>query len=127
LHPLTTPTTVKDIEAEVEVEGNALRNGVTSVTAEAVLAEIANLHEENFGIMTPILSEKFKDFVKNYRGPIDWIKEAFAEAVSNNVRKWAYVEAILDRWQQEGREKHGRRAGPGRGATAHKQDPHAAA
>ncbi|GAH39858.1 unnamed protein product, partial [marine sediment metagenome] len=42
LHPLTTPTTVKDIEAEVEVEGNALRNGVTSVTAEAVLAEIAN-------------------------------------------------------------------------------------
>jgi len=127
LHPLTTPTTIKDIEAEVEVECNALRNGVTSVTAKAILAKIATLHEENFGIITPILSEKFKDFVENYRGPIEWIKEAFAEAVSNNVRKWVYVEKILDRWQQEGREKHGRGVSPGRGAPAHKQDPHAAA
>ncbi|GAJ12933.1 unnamed protein product, partial [marine sediment metagenome] len=53
LHPLTT-TTVKDIEAEVEVEGKSVtlplqRNG-KSVTAEAALAEIATLHEENFGI-----------------------------------------------------------------------------
>ena len=115
--------TVIDKEVEVEVESNA----VTSVTPEAVLAEIATLHEENFGIITPLLSEKFKDFVENYRGPIDWIKEAFAEAVSNNVRKWVYVEKILDRWQQEGREKHGRGVSPGRGAPAHKQDPHAAA
>jgi len=116
-----------DIEAEVEVEGNALQQPLHSVTPEAILAKIATLHEENFGIITPILSEKFKDFVENYRGPIDWIKEAFAEAVTNNVRRWVYVEKILDRWQQEGREKHGRRAGPGRGAPAHKQDPHAAA
>ena len=129
LPPLTTPTTIKEGEAEVEVEGNALqqpllavtRNG-KSVTAEAVLAEIAKLHEENFAIITPILSEKFKDFVKNYRGPVEWIKDAFAEAVTHNVRKWAYVEAILDRWQQEGREKHGRGISPGRGAPTHRRD-----
>jgi len=102
---IPTPPTVKEREAEVEVEGNA----VTSVTAEAILAEIANLHEENFGIITPILAEKFKDFVENYRGPIDWIKEAFAEALTNNVRKWAYVEKILDTWQSEGRKTHGER------------------
>ncbi|MBA7677643.1 hypothetical protein ES703_85903 [subsurface metagenome] len=125
LHPLTTPTTVKerDIDTVVDVEGNA----VTSVTPEAILSEIANLHEENFGIITPLLAEKFKDFAENYRGPIEWIKEAFAEAVTNNVRKWAYVEKILDTWQSEGRKTHGRRASPGRGAPAHKQDPHAAA
>ncbi|MBA7703454.1 hypothetical protein ES703_112240 [subsurface metagenome] len=130
LHPLTTPTTVKEgeVEAEVECNGKKLvtRNG-KSVTPEAVLSEIAKSHLENFGIITPILSEKFKDFVENYRGPVEWIKDAFAEAVTHNVRKWAYVEAILDRWQQEGREKHGRGISPGRGAPAHKQDPHAAA
>jgi len=95
----------KDIEAEVEVESNT----VTPVTPEAILAEIVKKYEENFGIISPILSEKFKDFAENYRGPIEWIHDAFEEAVTNNVRKWAYVEAILDRWQQEGREKHGER------------------
>lgn len=100
-----TPTTVTEGEAEVEVEGNA----VTSVTPKAVLAEIANLHEENFGIITPILSEKFKDFAENYRGPLEWIKEAFAEALTQNVRKWVYVEKILDTWQSEGRKTHGER------------------
>ena len=130
LHPLTTPTTIKEGEAEAEVECNGKKpvtcNG-KSVTFEPAIAEITKLHEENFGIITPILSEKFKYFVENYRGPVEWIKEAFAEAVTHNVRKWAYVEAILDRWQQEGREKHGRGVSPGRGAPAHKQDPHAAA
>ncbi|HUV51491.1 MAG TPA: DnaD domain protein [Dehalococcoidia bacterium] len=109
-----TPTTVKDIyiDTEVDVEVTSLhsvtRNG-KPVTPEAVLAEIAKLHEENFGILTPLLAEKFKDFAENYHGPIDWIKEAFAEAVTNNVRKWAYVEKILDTWQQEGRKTHGAR------------------
>ena len=123
LHPLTTPTTVKEGEAEVEVECN----GKKPVTPEAILAEIVKKYEENIGIITPILSEKFKDFAENYRGPVEWIHDAFEEAVTNNVRKWAYVEAILDRWQQEGREKHGRGISPGRGPAAHKQDPHAAA
>jgi len=97
LPPLTTPTT-KDREGEVEVESN----GKQLVTAEAILAEISQLYERNFAIITPILAEKFKDFVENYRGPVEWIKEAFAEAVTNNVRKWAYVEAILYSWQEKG-------------------------
>lgn len=114
LHPLTTPTTVKDkdIDTETEIEVTSLhsvtRNAKT-VTPEAVLAEIANLHEENFGIITPILAEKFKDFAENYRGPIEWIKESFAEALTQNVRRWAYVEKILDTWQSEGRKTHGER------------------
>lgn len=117
-------------EAEAEVESNAeklVTCNRETVSAEASLAEIAKLYEENFGILTPVLSEKFKDFVENYRGPFEWLKEAFAEAVTHNVRKWAYVEAILDRWQQEGRQTHDGRKKPERGAPAHKQDPHAAA
>jgi len=73
-----------------------------SVTAKATLAEIAKLHEEYFGIITPLLAEKFKDFVENYRGPVEWIKEAFAEAVKYKNRRWQYVQAILYRWQEKG-------------------------
>ncbi len=111
LHPLTTPT-VKEGEAEVEVEGNGSVTQKNSLhvtekslhleKSEAVLAEIAKCHEENFGIISPILSEKFKDFVENYRGPVEWIKEAFAEAVKYKNRRWQYVEAILQSWQEKG-------------------------
>lgn len=111
--PLTTPTTVKEEEGEAEEKSVTLplhSNGET-VTAEAFLAEIVKYHEQNFGIITPLLAEKFKDFAENYRGPVEWIHDAFEEACSKNVRKWAYVEAILERWQTEGRgEKYARRA-----------------
>ena len=97
-----------------------------SVTAEAALAEISKLHEEIFGIITPILSEKFKDFVENYRGPVEWIKEAFAEAVEYGNRRWQYVEAILYSWQEKGgphadREERG--AGERARAPADRRDP----
>ncbi|GAJ11716.1 unnamed protein product, partial [marine sediment metagenome] len=107
LLPPNPPTTTKegDIEVEVEVEGN----GKKLVTAEAVLAEICKLYEKNFGILTPILSEKFKDFAENYRGQLGWIHDAFEEACSQNVRKWSYVEKILETCQAEGRKPHGKR------------------
>ncbi|MBA7606559.1 hypothetical protein ES703_13709 [subsurface metagenome] len=110
LLPLTTPTTIKDTDIDTEAEVEC--NGKKLVTPEAILAEISNFHEQNFGIITPILAEKFKDFVENYRGPVGWIKDAFAEAVTNNVRKWAYVEAILERWQTEGFKAPKKRAPP---------------
>lgn len=112
--PLTIPSTTKeeDIEAEAEVKSNGkklvTRNGKT-VTVEAVLAEISNLYEKNFGILTPILGEKFKDFAENYRGPLDWIHDAFEEACSQNIRKWSYVEKILETCQAEGRKPHGKK------------------
>ena len=118
LPPLTTPINNKDIDidTEVEVESNGsvtqeipLHVTENPLHLESMLAEIAKLHEQNIGQITPLLSEKIKDFVENYRGPIKWIKEAFAEAVSHNVRKWAYVETILNNWQSEGRKPHGER------------------
>lgn len=77
----------------------------------AVVAEIAKLHEQNFGVITPLLGEKMKIFAEDYRGPIEWIKDAFSEAVSQNVRKWSYVGKILDTWQSEGRKPRGERKG----------------
>lgn len=132
------PTKERESNKEKEIEGDKEAeeecNGVTpvtgnrkTVTTEAILAEISQLHEKNFGIITPLLAEKFKDFVDNYHGPLEWIKEAFAEAVTHNARKWVYVETILDRWQREGRKQHGRGVSSGWGAPAHKQNPHAAA
>jgi len=102
--PLEPPIT-KDIDTEAEAEVTSLHSVTchgNSVTFEPAIAEISKLHEQYFGIITPVLSEEFKDFVKNYRGPVEWIKEAFAEAVKYKNRRWQYVEAILYSWQEKG-------------------------
>ncbi len=36
--------------------------------------------------------------------PAAWIEEAIQLAVENNKRSWKYVEAILKRWQAEGKD-----------------------
>ena len=34
--------------------------------------------------------------------PWAWIRDAFTIAVENNVRKWKYIRAILDNWNEAG-------------------------
>jgi len=109
-------------EAEAEAEGNG-KNSVTvtemPLHSSLPLAKIAILHEQFFGIITPVLAEKFKDFVEKYRGPVEWIDLAFAEAVKLKNRRWPYVEAILNSWQEKGgphadrRERGDEGQGPG--------------
>jgi DNA replication protein DnaD len=37
--------------------------------------------------------------------PAHWIEDAVRIAVENNARRWSYVEAILKRWQEGGRDE----------------------
>lgn len=62
---------------------------------------IFNLYEQNIGPLTPMIAESLRDAEKTYSE--DWIEEAIRIAVENNVRKWRYVEAILDDWMTSGR------------------------
>ncbi len=120
--PLPPPKTPPPVYTEGEGESHATK-GVTrhgkSVTLEPALAEIVKLHEKNFSIITPFLVEKFKLFVENYHGPVEWIALAFAEAMKYKNRRWEYVEAILYSWQEKGgphadrREPGGERGRPG--------------
>ncbi|MCI0533795.1 MAG: DnaD domain protein [Verrucomicrobiales bacterium] len=63
---------------------------------------IFRLYEEHIGPLTPMLAEGLQEAEDTY--PPEWIEEAMRAAVENNVRKWSYVEAILKRWQSEGRD-----------------------
>jgi len=62
---------------------------------------IYRLYEEHIGPLTPLIAERLQEAEAVY--PQDWIEEAFRIAVAQNVRRWRYVEAILERWQKEGR------------------------
>ena len=64
---------------------------------------IYQLYEENIGPLTPMIAETLQDAEDTYPG--QWIEEAVRIAVENNARSWSYVEAILKRWQEGGRDE----------------------
>ena len=66
-------------------------------------SNIFHLYEENIGLLTPMISESISDAQDTY--PLQWIEDAMRIAVENNKRSWRYIEAILKRWQQEGRDE----------------------
>ena len=63
---------------------------------------IFNLYEQNIGPLTPLIADSLRDAEQEY--PPDWIEEAFRIAVENNVRKWRYIEAILEDWKRHGKD-----------------------
>lgn len=60
------------------------------------------LYEQNIGILTPMIAEELRDAEKHY--PVEWITDAFREAVALNKRSWRYVLRILERWRVEGKD-----------------------
>jgi DnaD/phage-associated family protein len=63
---------------------------------------IFQLYEANIGPLTPMIADALRDAEKTYQA--DWIADAFRIAVESNKRNWHYIEAILHRWQEGGRD-----------------------
>lgn len=61
------------------------------------------LFEQNITLMTPLIAEQLRDLEKSY--PPAWIEEAFEIAVSRNKRSLRYIQAILKRWETEGKDE----------------------
>ncbi|MGD2252847.1 MAG: DnaD domain protein [Anaerolineales bacterium] len=69
---------------------------------------IFNLYEQNIGPLTPMIAESLREAERSF--PADWIEQAIRIAVENNVRKWRYVQAILDDWRARGKDEREDRA-----------------
>ncbi|MEZ4711523.1 MAG: DnaD domain protein [Caldilineaceae bacterium] len=92
----------------------------------AVLPQNARLHverpnifvmyEQNVGFMSPMIADQLRDMEKSYSPA--WIEEAFEIAVSQNARKLSYIQAVLKRWETDGRDPVGRTSGAGRDSGA---------
>jgi DNA replication protein len=76
------------------------------VRAQIQKSNIFKLYEDHIGAITPIMAEYLQDAETQY--PDDQIREAFEIAVSKNVRNWRYIEAILKRWQENGKDGESR-------------------
>lgn len=88
----------------------AIRKGAWRFTGEAqeplaIYADRPNifqLYESNIGVLTPMIAEALRDAETTY--PSAWVEDAIRIAVERNKRNWRYVEAILRRWQEGGRD-----------------------
>ncbi len=63
---------------------------------------IFKLYEENIGALTPLIADMLREAEKEY--PDVWFKEAFEIAVAKNARHWRFVEAVLKRWKDKGKD-----------------------
>jgi DnaD/phage-associated family protein len=62
---------------------------------------IYRLYEQNIGPLTPLIADVLREAEAEY--PEAWLDDAFRIAVENNKRSWRYIQAILQRWQEKGR------------------------
>jgi len=90
------------LAAESFAKGN-WRESARIMSEPRMKSNIFKLYEENIGALTPLLSDMLREAEKNYPG--EWFEEAFEIAVSRNVRNWKYVEAILTRWKEKGKDE----------------------
>jgi DNA replication protein len=63
---------------------------------------IFQLYEANIGPLTPMIADALRDAEQTYQA--NWVEDAFRIAVERNKRNWHYIEAILHRWQEGGRD-----------------------
>jgi DnaD/phage-associated family protein len=62
---------------------------------------IFTLYEENIGPLTSGIADRLKAAENDYQ--YQWIVDAINIAIDNNVRRWSYINTILESWKQEGR------------------------
>ncbi|MYB41376.1 MAG: DnaD domain protein [Chloroflexi bacterium] len=60
----------------------------------------ARVYEQEIGALTPEITDALDAAAE--RWPADWIVRALRLAARHNVRRWAYAESILRRWEAEG-------------------------
>jgi DnaD/phage-associated family protein len=68
-----------------------------------VRPNIYTLYEQNIGPLTPLIADSLRDMEDTYTA--EWIEEAFRIAIEMNKRNLKYINAILNRWQEEGRDE----------------------
>lgn len=86
-----------------QVQAGEYKQGINGRPIE-ILPERPNIYkvyESHIGPLAPLISDALKDAEKTY--PNEWIVDAIDRAVKINKRNWRYIEAILKRWQSEGR------------------------
>jgi DNA replication protein len=103
LYLLNSPKGRAAYQAIVRGEWHYTGDARLPVAVKPEAPNIFRLYEEHIGLLTPMIADALRDAERTF--PAQWIEDAIRIAVENNVRNWRYVDAILNRWQEEGRDE----------------------
>jgi DnaD/phage-associated family protein len=103
--------------ARIASGAEAAAGGGVVVTPEpaALPSRPAQVYEQEIGLLTPAVTAALAEAEAKY--PPAWIVDAIRLAVLNNARSWRYAEAILRRWETEGRDDESAGGSAGRPAN----------
>ncbi len=103
LYFLNTPKGRAAIEGIVRGDWTPTGSEEQPVELKIERPNIFVLYEQNIGALTPMIADRLREAEETY--PATWIEDALRIAVENNVRKWRYIEAILEDWDKRGRDE----------------------
>ncbi|MSP13627.1 MAG: DnaD domain protein [Chloroflexi bacterium] len=86
---------------EITLDGQTFLPPLPAATPPVEVPNIFALYEQNIGSLQPVIAEVLREATELYAA--EWIVEAFKIAAAQNVRNWAYINAILERWRIEGK------------------------
>lgn len=90
------------IKAIQEGEWRTVISSTPAAEAYTEHPNIFQLYEANIGPLTPMIADALRDAEQTF--PENWVEDAFRIAVERNKRNWHYIDAILHRWQEGGRD-----------------------
>ncbi|MFH2040136.1 MAG: DnaD domain protein [Chloroflexota bacterium] len=90
-----------DIDSDSGSDDDAETDTLEDEVQEQVAANAFAVYEANIGALTPILADAIRADIDDFSEA--WVCDAILEAVKSNARSLKYVEAILKRWQKDGR------------------------
>jgi len=74
---------------------------IKDTTTGTSFSDVAKAYEDVCGVLNSVTADKLNLAYSEYEP--SWIMDALKETAVQNKRSWAYTEAILKRWQKEGR------------------------
>jgi DNA replication protein len=75
---------------------------VRAAVSPAPQARPAQVYEQEIGVLSPSVADALARAAE--RWPEEWIIEALRLAAVRNARSWRYAEAVLERWEAEGKD-----------------------
>jgi DNA replication protein len=105
--------------AEAFAEGEWRESGKIISAPVVERPNVFKLYEENIGPLTPMIADMLKDAEETYSQ--EWVAEALEIAVKKNIRNWKYIEAILKRWKEKGKDERKDRQNAGKGSERYTQ------
>ena len=108
-------STDTDTESDKEAEAEPPR------LLDIDFGTLCESYHANIGTISSITRDMLKDDLEEYG--LQWCLDAIQESVANNVRRWSYARAILERWKTDGRGNKSKKTTPAPAPAIYTPEP----